>query len=246
MLIALLTDIHGNREAFEACLAHARFLKAERLIFLGDYVGYGADPVWVVETVMELVEQGAVALLGNHDAAVEGSDADMNGLARAAIAWTRSQLGRDHRAFLSELPLVHEEGDTLYVHANGLAPESWDYISGPFEAARELAQTTFRLTFCGHVHVPMLYHMSPTGKVCDFSPTAGTDVPLLPPRVWIAVIGAVGQPRDGVPAANYALFDSERRVLRYLRVRYDVESAALKIRKAGLPERLAQRLEQGR
>src|ERR671916_38167 len=123
MLIALLTDIHGNREAFEACLAHARFLKAERLILLGDYVGYGADPVWVVDTVMELVEQGAVALLGNHDAAVEGSDADMNGLARAAIAWTRTKLGRDHRAFLSELPLVHEEGDTLYVHANGLAPE---------------------------------------------------------------------------------------------------------------------------
>ena len=104
MLIALLTDIHGNREAFEACLAHARFLKAERLIFLGDYVGYGADPVWSVETVMELVDEGAVALLGNHDAAVDGSDADMNSLARAAIAWTRTQLRPEHRAFLSTLP----------------------------------------------------------------------------------------------------------------------------------------------
>ena len=246
MLIALLTDIHGNREALEACLAHARFLKAERLIFLGDYVGYGADPVWVVETVRDLVAQGAVALLGNHDAAVEGSDADMNSLARAAIAWTRAQLGPDHRAFLSGLPLVHEEGDTIYVHANGVTPESWDYISGPLEAARELARTTFRLTFCGHVHVPMLYHLSPTGKVCEFAPTTNADVPLLPPRVWLAVIGAVGQPRDGIPAANYALFDTERRALRYLRVHYDVEAAGRKVRDAGLPERLAQRLEEGR
>jgi diadenosine tetraphosphatase ApaH/serine/threonine PP2A family protein phosphatase len=246
MLIALMTDIHGNREALEACLAHARFLKAERLIFLGDYVGYGADPVWSVETVMELVDKGAVALLGNHDAAVDGSDADMNSLARAALAWTRTQLRPEHRAFLSTLPLTFEDGDALYVHANGYAPASWDYVLGPLQAARDLGRTRFRHTFCGHVHVPMLYHMSATGKVGEFAPTCGMDIPLLPPRVWLAVIGAVGQPRDGVPAANYALFDTERRSLRFLRVPYDVEAAARKICEAGLPERLALRLQAGR
>jgi diadenosine tetraphosphatase ApaH/serine/threonine PP2A family protein phosphatase len=240
-----MTDIHGNREALAACLAHARLLKAERLIFLGDYVGYGADPVWSVETVMNLVDNGAVALMGNHDAAVDGSDADMNSLARAAIAWTRAQLRPEHRAFLASLPLTFEDGDALFVHANGYAPESWEYVSGPLQAARNLARTRFHLTFCGHVHVPMLYHMS-AGKIGELAPTPGMDIPLVPPGVWLAVIGAVGQPRDGVPAANYAVFDTERRLLRFLRVPYDVGAAARKIREAGLPERLASRLEEGR
>jgi diadenosine tetraphosphatase ApaH/serine/threonine PP2A family protein phosphatase len=245
MLIALLTDIHGNREAFEACLAHARLLKADRLILLGDYVGYGADPVWVVETVMELAHQGAIALLGNHDAAVEGSDLGMNRLALEAIVWTRSQLGPDHKAFLSALPLTWEEGDVLYTHANGYAPRSWDYILSPVEAARSITRTDARLTFCGHVHVPMLYHMSTTGKICRFEPKIGSSIPLLPTRAWLAVIGAVGQPRDGVAAANYATYDTSSQELRFLRVPYNVHRAAQKVRAAGLPESLAQRLELG-
>lgn len=246
MLVALLTDIHANREALEACLAHARLMSAERLVFLGDYVGYGADPVWAVETVMRLVGEGAVALLGNHDAAIEGSDTDMNSLAREAIAWTRTQLGPEHRAFLARLPLTRDEGGVLYVHANGYAPRTWDYISGPIEAMRHLTRTGAWLTFCGHVHVPMLYHLSATGKIGEFVPLPGTDIPLLPSRSWVAVVGAVGQPRDGVPAANYALYDTEQRILRYLRVPYDVARAAAKVRAAGLPERLAARLEGGR
>lgn len=246
MLIALLTDIHGNREAFSACLAHARLLKAERLVLLGDFVGYGADPAWVVDTAMRLVEEGAVALLGNHDAAIDGSDSDMNRMAREAIAWTREQLDARHRAFLARLPLTFEHEDALYVHANGYAPRSWDYITGPVEAARSLTRTSARLTFCGHVHVPMLYSMSTTGKVGQFAPGAGIDIPLLATRSWLAVIGAVGQPRDGVPAANYALYDTQSGLLRFLRVPYDVEAAARKIRAAGLPEPLAARLERGR
>ena len=108
MRIGILTDIHGNREALSACLTHARLLGVDRLIFLGDYVGYGADPVWVVETIMRLVEGGAVALLGNHDAAIDGSDEDMNTLAQEAIRWTRTRLGPDHRAFLSGLAHASE------------------------------------------------------------------------------------------------------------------------------------------
>ena len=119
MRIAILTDIHGNREALSACLAHARLLGVDRLIFLGDYVGYGADPVWAVETVGELVAEGAVALLGNHDAAIDGSDAYMNTLAQAAIRWTRGQLGaesfgiedddRVHQLFLPGIELGEED-----------------------------------------------------------------------------------------------------------------------------------------
>lgn len=246
MLLALLTDVHANREALESCLAHARLLKAERTIFLGDYVGYGADPVWVVETVMDLVDRGAIALLGNHDDAIDGSDTNMNSLAREAIAWTRDQLGPQHRAFLAGLPLTWEEGGALYVHANGYAPRGWDYVLGPIEAMRHITRTGKALTFCGHVHVPMLYHLAPTGTIGECTPLPGIDIPLLPSHDWLAVIGAVGQPRDGIPAANYALFDTDRRVLRYLRVPYDVRKAASKVRAVGLPEQLALRLELGR
>jgi predicted phosphodiesterase len=246
MLIAIMTDIHGNREAFEACLAHARLLGADRLILLGDYVGYGADPAWVVDRVRTLVAEGAVALLGNHDAAIDGSDEDMNSLAREAIQWTRGQLGQEQRRFLEGLPLTHEEGSVLYVHANGYAPRNWDYMSGPMEAVHHFSRVEAHVTFCGHVHVPMLYHMSTTAKIGTFAPVANNDIPLLATRAWLAVVGAVGQPRDGVAAANYAVFDTARQTLRYLRVPYDTAAAARKVREAGLPEKLALRLEQGR
>jgi len=246
MLIALLTDIHGNREAFSAVLAHARSLNVDRLVLLGDYVGYGADPAWVVDTVRTLVAEGAIALLGNHDAAIDGTDEDMNPIAQEAIRWTRGQLGMEQRAFLADLPLVHEEGDILYVHANGYAPRSWNYITDTLEAARHFSRVEAHITFCGHVHVPMLYHMSTTAKVGSFSPVSDNEIPLLPTRTWLAVIGAVGQPRDGVPAANYAVFDTARQCLRYFRVPYDNMEAARKVREAGLPEKLAQRLEEGR
>jgi diadenosine tetraphosphatase ApaH/serine/threonine PP2A family protein phosphatase len=246
MLIAILTDIHGNREAFEACLAHARALPVDRFILLGDYVGYGADPAWVVDVVRTLVNEGAVALLGNHDAAIDGSDEDMNSVAQEAIRWTRGQLGMEQRAFLSGLPLVHEEGSVLYAHANGYAPRLWDYITDVIEATRHLTRVDAHISFCGHVHVPMLYHMSTTAKVGSFSPVADNEIPLLATRRWLAVIGSVGQPRDGNPAANYAVFDTARQSLRYVRVPYDNATAARKVREAGLPERLARRLEEGR
>ena len=114
------------------------------------------------------------------------------------------------------------------------------------EAIRHFTRVDAHITFCGHVHVPMLYHMSTTAKVGAFSPVADNDIPLLPTRTWLAVIGAVGQPRDGVAAANYAVFDTARQTLRYLRVPYDTATAARKVREAGLPEKLALRLEQGR
>src|SRR6187431_1454179 len=109
MLIALFTDIHGNREAFEACLDHARRLRAERFVFLGDYVGYGADPRFVVDTVAGLIEEDAIALLGNHDEAIFKAGARMNSLASAAIDWTRRQLDEAQCAFLR----ARHDGDRL-------------------------------------------------------------------------------------------------------------------------------------
>ena len=166
MRIALISDIHANREAFEACLDHARRNAVDEYVFLGDYVGYGADPGWVVDSVRKFVERGAIAVLGNHDAAAVGVPAEMNEDAASAIEWTRAKLSP--------------------------------------------AQTKF-----------------------------------LGPEPPCRLLDRLGQPRDHNPAACYAVLDDTRDVLTYIRVPYDIDAAAKKIRDAGLPIGLSYRLYQG-
>jgi diadenosine tetraphosphatase ApaH/serine/threonine PP2A family protein phosphatase len=245
MRIALMTDIHGNREALEACLDHAAQNGVGRYVFLGDYAGYGADPGWVIDTVQAHVGRGAAAVLGNHDAAVLTDSEDMNDAAAAAIAWTRTQLDARQRAFLAGLPLAIEEKDRLYVHASGFEPDQWHYVDELYAAAKSLMATRAHATFCGHTHVPALFHMSMTGKFASFDPVDRVDIPLTRQRRWLAVIGSVGQPRDRDPAACYAVLDDERDLLTYVRVPYDIETAAKKIRDAGLPLSLSARLFEG-
>lgn len=245
MRIALFSDIHGNREAFEACLAHAERHQAERYVFLGDYVGYGADPGWVLDTVTRHVERGAVAILGNHDSAVLHGTDHMNETAATAIDWTRGELGSAHRDFIASLPLIAEEGGRLYVHADPAAPDSWGYVTDLYTASRSLMATRAHATFCGHTHVPTLFHMSVTGKFASFDPVDRVEIPLTSRRRWLAVIGSVGQPRDHNPAACYAMLDDARDALTYIRVPYDIDTAARKIRDAGLPATLSFRLFEG-
>ena len=246
MLLAIFTDIHANRQAFSACLEAARARGAHRLIFLGDYVGYGADPEWTVETVMGLVNDGAMAVRGNHDNAVSTSSESMNAEAQAAIEWTRGRLSAAQRRFLADLPMTLQEDDRLYVHSEASAPERWRYVHSTADAARSIAATDARITFCGHIHLPLLYSMSATAKMTGFVPAPGVSVPLLGGRRWLAVLGSVGQPRDRNPAASFAILDTETREITYCRVPYDVEAAAQRIRDNGLPPWLADRLVVGR
>ncbi|MBP0466859.1 metallophosphoesterase [Roseomonas sp. PWR1] len=247
MRLALLADIHANLEAFRACLDHARDRGADRILLLGDLVGYGADPEAVLDLAMTLVADGALALLGNHDEAVLApGTAGMNDMAAAAIAWTRTRLSEAHRAFLASLPLTEEEEGRLYVHAEGSAPAMWRYVSDADAARRSLEATTAQATFCGHVHRPALYALGETGKLTPFRPVAGAPVPLARHRRWLAVLGAVGQPRDSDPAACYMILETGSLVATWHRVPYDVAAAAAKIRAAGLPLGLAERLFVGR
>jgi diadenosine tetraphosphatase ApaH/serine/threonine PP2A family protein phosphatase len=245
MRIALMSDIHGNREALAACLDHAAQNAIDRYVYLGDYAGYGADPGWVIDTVMAQVAQGAVAILGNHDAAVLSDSSGMNEAAADAIAWTRTQLDARQRAFLADLPLTVEDDNRLYVHGSAFEPGEWHYVTELYSAAKSLMATQAHVTFCGHTHVPALFHVSMTGKFAGFDPIARVEIPLTAQRRWLAVIGSVGQPRDREPAACYAVFDDARSVLSYVRVPYDIESAARKIRAAGLPAMLGTRLFEG-
>lgn len=245
MRIALLTDIHGNLEALEACLAHAAAQGAQRLVFLGDLVGYGADPVAVVARVRGFMQQGAIVLRGNHDEAALHGPVGFSGLAAEAMRWTQARLDPATKQFLADLPFTHEEEDRLYTHADGAKPAAWRYVTGAAEARRSLAGTTARLTFCGHTHVPALFGLTATDKLLHHQPMSDLMLPLLQPRRWLAVIGAVGQPRDGNPAACYGLLDTEAAECGWLRVPYDIEAAARKIRAAALPEALAARLFEG-
>ncbi len=246
MLLAVFTDIHANRQAFGACLDSARARGAERMVCLGDYVGYGADPEWAVETVMDLVEHGAVAVRGNHDNAISTASESMSAMAQAAIEWTRGRLSASQRRFLADLPLAVQEEDRLYVHSEASNPSKWRYVQSPSDAARSIAATEAHVTFCGHIHQPALYSMSSAAKITSFVPTAGVAVQLLGGRRWLAVVGSVGQPRDGDPAASFAMVDTGSKEITYCRVPYDVEAAAARIRENGLPLWLADRLSVGR
>jgi diadenosine tetraphosphatase ApaH/serine/threonine PP2A family protein phosphatase len=237
MLIAILTDIHANREALAACLDHAARHHADRYAFVGDLIGYGADPAWVLDVVSSYCDEGAVTVLGNHDAAVlHGPERRMNPLARLVVEWTRSQLAERHLKFLESLPLQVEDGDRLFVHANAWAPGQWEYVRSPFDAKSSMDATGCRYTFCGHVHEPALYYMRKGGRVAAFSPVAEIAIPLGGQRRWLAIPGTVGQPRDGVLAARYALFDDFTSTLTYFRVPFDHETTVGKMRAAGLPQ----------
>jgi len=239
MRIAFLSDVHANLEALLACLEHADRAGASRCVFLGDLVGYGADPVSVLALVRGLVERGGAAVLGNHDQAVlEGPSARMNPEARMVIGWTRARLSDGELEFLRGLPLSIEEGPRLYVHANGWNPEGWEYVTSPYDAGRSMRATRCRMTFCGHMHTPALYHLGPDGRPAAFAPTPGTG--------WLAIPGSVGQSRDGNPAACYALLDESTDTLTFHRVPYDDEAPRRKILEAGLPLSFNVRLEAGR
>lgn len=248
MRIALFSDIHANRQAFEACLAAADAAGAERFAVLGDIVGYGADPAWCVEQVQRLEERGAVVVQGNHDAAVAamGPDLSMQSTAGQAVNWTRTQLDDTQRQWLASLPLECTDEDRYYVHADASAPERWRYVEDPDDARTHFSACTARLSFCGHVHRPALYSQIPGDpRINRFAPSTDYPLPLLPRRNWLTVLGSVGQPRDGDPSAAWCLLDTERDELRFLRTPYDIDAAMAAIRAAGLPDSLAQRLAQG-
>lgn len=244
MKLALFADIHSNLEAITACIAHAQALGVDRCAFLGDLVGYGADPVAVLDLVEQHAATGAAVVLGNHDAAAMGRPDDtLNAFARAAIEWTQTQLGDRQRAFLASLPLTVRDGNLLFVHASAAAPGQWIYVNSLTEAELSIKAGNADYIFCGHVHEQMLYYVGADGRPMPFQPVPGTPIPTGKHRQWLAIVGSAGQPRGRSPKACYALADLERARLTFFRVAYDHDAAARKIRSAGLPERLAQRLE---
>lgn len=245
MRLAILTDIHANREAFEAVLADLAGRGVDRVVFLGDLVGYGPDPGWCVDKVAQMVAQGAVAVRGNHDRAVGVADGALNANARRVIDWTVNRLSAPQKLFLEELPLTATEGDVLFVHASANDPQDWIYVTSDSKAMPSFRVCDARVILVGHVHRPQLYSCDLGGRVMGHPVVQGQVVPLIRSRRWLAVVGSVGQPRDGAALAGYALLDTASNELTFRRVPYDAATTARKVRAAGLPEPLASRLIKG-
>jgi diadenosine tetraphosphatase ApaH/serine/threonine PP2A family protein phosphatase len=237
----IIADIHGNLEALEAAIQMLESRGVDAYLCTGDIVGYGANPQECVDRVREL---GAIVVAGNHDWAVANrlSLEFFNAYAQEAVYWTRSRLTDEDLAFLFGLPLIHEQDDLTLVHSTlEPPPEMFYYLLTPYDALNSLRILEQPVAFVGHSHVPVTFFLND-----QVSFSLDMKIPLDRSVKAIVNTGSVGQPRDDDPRAAFGLFDTDENVVEILRAEYDVETAAQKILKAGLPEVLASRLHQGK
>lgn len=250
MKLALLSDIHANLTALQACLEHALAQGANQFAILGDIVDYGPHPVQTVERCRELQDKGAIVLRGNHDVFIPPSPDGSATWGNITSAWTFNQLNTEQKTWLAELPLTSTLDKILLVHATADAPEKWHYIQDERLASRSLDAASknpeIRYVFGGHVHQQSLYYRGSGHRLMQFIPKNGIAIPVGAHRHWLATVGSVGQPRDGDTRANYALLDLASAHLTFHRVSYDHLSVVQAMRSLDLPKELINRLESGR
>ncbi|MFA5203757.1 MAG: metallophosphoesterase family protein [Lentisphaeria bacterium] len=242
MKYAILGDIHANIEALQAVLHKCRELGVDKYLCIGDLVGYNASPRECVELVRSMNME--VVLKGNHDEqATAGTRlAGFNPQAAMAIEWTRQQLTDDQCGWLSALPMLKNLGAKMtVVHATLDMPEKWGYIFDPLTAAASLHYQFTQLCFFGHTHVPLAFD-----KFGDVKGGPFEEVRIQAGHKYMINCGSVGQPRDGDPRASFITYAPDENLVRLYRVEYDIASTQQRIRQAGLPERLWQRLALGR
>jgi diadenosine tetraphosphatase ApaH/serine/threonine PP2A family protein phosphatase len=237
--IAVVSDIHSNLVALDAVLT--RIGSVDALWHLGDVVGYGPEPDGVVERLAAL---GAVGVRGNHDAAASGgAEIDwFNPDARAAMEWTRRAISGTTRAWLAALPVRRIEAGFTLVHGSPRDP-IWEYVTSAALARAGLSAISTEHGLHGHTHVPIAF-TEVDGRMRTLAPRAGNTVALGEGRMLLNP-GSVGQPRDGDPRASYLVMDLEKGTATWGRTAYDFEAVGVKMRAAGLPARLADRLRVG-
>jgi len=247
MRYLVLTDIHANLEALEACIADAAGHGYDRTLVLGDLVGYGADPNAVIDRVQALEPLAIVR--GNHDKVSCGLEhaEGFNAVARSAALWTFDALTPDRRAWLAALPAGPHNVDDLVEICHGAPFDEDAYVFDELDALRALKLSERPLCLFGHTHYPVTFELSAeTFDSIGPSPSAETTLRLREGAKYLVNPGSVGQPRDGDPRGAYAVVDVGARSVELFRVPYRIEAAQAKIMKAGLPEVLAQRLAVGR
>ncbi|MCW3034255.1 MAG: hypothetical protein QOK19_997 [Solirubrobacteraceae bacterium] len=242
MKVAVVSDIHANRHAFEATLEAVAASEASELWCLGDLVGYGAEPDACVELARE---HAAVCLAGNHDMAVTGeiSLEEFSRGASVAAQWTREVIDPDNMAFLEALSPQGEESEIGLYHGSPRDPV-WEYVLSALLAELCMNQQRNRICLIGHSHVALSFARR-DGELATGEPRrAGTRLDVAEGE-WLLNPGSVGQPRDGDARAAWLLLDLDAMDATFYRADYDVAGAAAAIRAARLPDSLAERLEYG-
>ncbi len=242
MRILVFSDIHGNVEALERVCEEAARLHPDLIVSLGDVVGYGANPNECVSIVQEAAH---IRIGGNHDVAAAGliGTETFNGTARSAIKWTSREIHPRHRDALGEYDTVRRCEDCVFAHASPLSPMDWEYVYTINQANAIFEEIRERFVFIGHTHVPAIIERRGERGA---RVVRGTLAAVEPGSRYLVNVGSIGQPRDGIAAASFALLDAQKGTIMIRRVPYDIRSAQDKIRSSGLPESLAERLATAR
>ncbi len=240
MRYAVIADIHGNLEALQVVLADIKEQKCTHVVCLGDVVGYGANPKECLDIIRGM---NIPVVKGNHDEYI-GVDVNPDGFneaAAAAVTWSRAQLTEDDRKWLRELKYFRLVANFSIVHATLDAPQRWGYVFEKLEAAASFTYQNTQVCFFGHTHVPVAFIRDTGvrgGTYSKFRVEAG--------KKYFVNVGSVGQPRDGNPKSAYVIYDLVQQTIELRRLDYPIAEAQRKIRAAGLPERLAERLASGK
>lgn len=240
----IFSDIHGNLEALKSVFQQIEEFVPDKVICLGDVVGYGPNP----NECVELIDQKAdLVIMGNHDHAVLGlTDITyFNQYAKMAVLWTRQVMKKENLDILRSYPFQESMGDILFVHSTPLNPERWDYIFNPLEGRYYLQHLEEKVCFIGHSHQPVFFEQDEQGHVAydrkaEFSLTVRDECK------YIVNVGSVGQPRDGSPETSFATYDSEKHRIEVKRLPYDFKKTQQKMNEANLPVFLVERLAHGR
>ena len=241
MKFAVLSDIHSNLEALQTVLADAKQLQCTHYVCLGDIVGYGANPGECLELIRAL---DCPTVMGNHDEYCAGN-MDLTGfnvLAAEAVRWTREQLSEEQRTWLRNLKYVRQVQGFTIVHATLDLPEKWAYVFDKLAAANSFNYHHTQVCFNGHTHVPVGFVRGPNGIQGGLY----TRIKLEVGRKYFLNVGSIGQPRDRQTKTCYVTFDLEENLIELHRLEYDIATAQKKIRAAGLPPALAERLGYGK
>ena len=247
MRYLVLTDIHANLEALETCLADAATRGYDRVLVLGDLIGYGPDPNAVIARVQGLKPTAIVR--GNHDKIARGIEEaeGFNPVAKSAAEWTLQTLTKENRQWLLDLPQGPTVIDDLVEICHGSPYDEDAYIFDELDALHAIKTSTRPLCLFGHTHYPVTFQlMDGTLNATGPSTATHTELKLRDGVKCLLNPGSVGQPRDGDPRAAYAIVDTTTKVVELMRLRYPIEVTQTKVIDAGLPEVLARRLAMGR
>jgi len=246
MKYLILSDIHSNKEAFGAVMAHVRRKPWDKVAFLGDLVGYGANPNQAIEMLRGLKPH--VAIRGNHDKVCSGIEQGelFNRVALEAAMWTRRKLTKSNLRWLKSLPKGPVVVDKAFAISHGTPLDEDAYIFGEIEALNVFRQTSFPVCFFGHSHFPVIFALSPDAITTVLTVAPSFRFKLKPGVRYLINPGSIGQPRDGNPLASFAIYDTDAKAVTIHRIAYRIAEAQGKILKAGLPRPLADRLAIGR